>query len=220
MQFDVISISQLAVPVGCFALSGWQFIRANKYRQRLTDAKAQHRDELAQREQYLADVLLHETGTQSVHDFITRWRQLNYRLGYALHHIEDFAAPLLLKEQLATIASMLRVRSKQPATYQPVEFWAAGAPAAGFREVLASEEEKNVERDIRQLVDGLDNWQLAGICCYIMDGYHLEGAFYKVGISVYSPTGKGMALGEKDLNLYGYRLTPSHTEAISQLGHY
>ena len=201
----ITDFSLVAVPLGCLALTGWQFWRANNYRQRLMNTLARHEHDQELTQRYLKARLLRETGTGSLDEFITAWQQLNYRLGYALHHIEDFDAPLLLKRQLVTIASLLRTQAKTTTKYQPLTFWHKSPPAGGFREMVSGDEDE-IERDVRLLIDGLDNWQLAGICCYIMDGYYLEGAFYKVGICIYSPTGKASVLGQKNLNGYGLKL--------------
>ncbi|WP_324680142.1 hypothetical protein [Hymenobacter sp. GOD-10R] len=123
------------------------------------------------------------TGYQSADELISAWRRLCYRLGYALNHVEDFEPEAVLREQLATIGSEIRLASQ-------------GSRGKG-RDLSGTGNE------FLLLLDGLTLEQLARLACYILDGYYLEGAFSRLHITVLTPIGQLMAKGQLPINTCG-----------------
>jgi hypothetical protein len=140
----------------------------------------------------IASNIKHQTGFKDADSLITAWRSLRHDFGYALHHIEEFEPTTTLKKQLGMMGSCLRLGARRSLTFRKGELG-----GGGFREVGTSEDE------IGLLCDGMTDEQLAHVCCHILDGYYLEGAFSEVGITVLSPAGKAMVLGKEPINPYG-----------------
>ena len=123
------------------------------------------------------------TGYQSAAELISAWRRLCYRLGYALHHVEEFEPEAVLREQLAAISSQIRLVSH-------------GSRGKGH-------DLSESGNDFLLLLDGLTLEQLARLACYILDGYYLEGAFSRLHITVLTPIGQLMAKGQLPINTCG-----------------
>jgi hypothetical protein len=119
------------------------------------------------------------------------WNRLVHEFGYALHHIEEFEPSKQLQQQFAGMGSCLRVGGRWRFLHHDQV-----TGKGGFGEVGASEDE------IKTLCHGLTDEQLALICCKILDGYSLEGAFNEIGITVLSPIGKAMATGLEPIEIH------------------
>jgi len=92
----------LGLLAGSLGIGAWQFLQAQKLRQRLANAHAKYhyKEELAQKN--LAELLQRETGTGTVNELITKWQQLNYELGHTHQQAEEVEpTPVLKKQQRA-----------------------------------------------------------------------------------------------------------------------
>lgn len=164
---------------------------------------------------------IEDAGFSSILTLSASWKQLCYRLGYALHHADEFKPSYLLRHQLGLAGSLLRRLSnnKQHIQHGVARHLCVAAERGvlgGFREAgegftteeYDEEQLLNLEAEMWLMLEGMDAVTVARVCCYILDGFTLEGAMLRAGICVYSPTGKATALGKVPANMHGFVFHP------------
>lgn len=183
--------------VGLLASCTWLLQRTQRLRGELAHfhyISQVHLQQLA----YVTDSIKQETGFPDADALIRAWRNLCYRLGYALHHFEQFEPTPLLKSQLAFLGS--RLLGQAQGFGNGIHQDHGGVRKGGFREVGGTGYQ--IEDDMHLLLDGLTIGQVAKLSCLLLDGCHLERAFSHIGIAVLSPIGKAIAQGKLSVNSY------------------